>query len=304
LIENRGSLLVLAALIPATLLASLVSLIAPPFVAIVLAAVMAAAISVWAVALAAKGAGERPRSAHLISSLLERQVQHGKRLSIVDPQTTLLMRWYFDLRVSEEMTRCHRYGSKMTLLSVRRAEGQPAEGDASELDYVQVFARGLRNLDFATRLSSGRYCVCMPHTDGAGAEAAALRLIGESGETSVLIGIAEYDGSQRDVSAFIEQAFAVTSAHRQAAPGPWAADDITVAPAAPATLPANLFERVRAEESGHVELAPDQTRRDVRTKLRRAARKAGVALQLEDSQNGIYFQRLPANGPDAGEHVA
>jgi len=50
---------------------------------------------------------------------------------------------------------------------------------------------------------------------------------------------------------------------------------------------------VRIEAEGRVTLAPDETASGVKTKLRRAAKNAGVVLRLSDRDGSVYFQRVP-----------
>jgi hypothetical protein len=233
----------------------------------------------------------------------------------------------------------------MVLLSVRRRDDpQPDEAGENEVAFVQVFTRRMRSLDFATRMSDGRYCVCMPHTDVSGAESAAARLSQEIGESRVIVGIAEYDAG-RDVTSLIERAFAsIVSSPVPPAPvdfasgpdqtrldGPASAEEVAATETAaleddvvaPETVITNddtadaealpgkredypsLVARVRAEESGQIELSPSESRRDVKNRLRRAAKRAGVVLQLRDGDGAVYFQRLSRlGGAAADERVA
>jgi GGDEF domain-containing protein len=325
LINNKSSLLVLLALIPSTLSMYIVSAVAPSALGITLTAVTTAAICGVAVVMGTRDVHQVPRASRLISAMLERQVQPGRRLAIVDPETTLLKRWYFDLRLTEEINRSHRYGSKLAVLSVRRAdEPQPGSGE-TEVDFVQVFTRRMRSVDFATRISSGVYCVCMPHTDAAGAHAAAARLSDEIGAERVTMGMAEYDEDVKDVGSLVERALesritlfedpgATIHAGGEPVESPQAAEPSSVevarsngfyseepAPSTPQALndapekstAAGLLERIRSEDSGSVDVGPEETRREVRSRLRRAAKRAGVVLQLSDVEGAVHFKRSP-----------
>jgi hypothetical protein len=226
---------------------------------------------------------------------------------------------------------------------VRRRDNQRDEAGENEVAFVQVFARRMRSLDFATSMGDGRYCVCMPHTDISGAESAAARLSQEIGESRVVVGIAEYDAG-KDVTSLIERAFAsavpsaVPAAAGNFAPEPaqtgWDgqasvaevdvaetarpdADEMAPEAVASRQVPTNaealpvkredypsLVARVRAEESGQIDLSPSQSRRDVKNRLRRAAKRAGVVLQLRDGDGAVYFQRVSRGGAAADESVA
>jgi len=224
ILKSRVSF-VLLGLVPATALMVLISLVAPVAVAIVLAALVIGAICAVALDLHAREVKGLAQSNRVINKLLEKQVQPGRRLVILDPETTLFKRWYFDLRLSEEVNRCSRYGSPMALIAVRRlsSSGSQAERRNSletELDFVKVFMRNVRTLDLATKLNETDYCICLPHTDKRGAESVATRLLVEIGQTEISVGVAEYSGEDKEAEVTLERAFAdtVPAAAFQSAP--------------------------------------------------------------------------------------
>src|SRR5438046_1811237 len=89
---------------------SCASLFASAGIAIVFTGMLSVALA--EVALRSLRNTEQERR-HDFSSYLEQQVRYGKQIVIRDPQTTLLQRWYFELRVHEEIDRCKRYGNQM-----------------------------------------------------------------------------------------------------------------------------------------------------------------------------------------------
>jgi GGDEF domain-containing protein len=284
LYTDRVALLVLLAVVPSTASIYLISLVAPVAFGVALTAFVTAVLCGLLMFFHARRTKDEASSHHLISSLLERQVHRGKRLAIVDPETTLFKRWYFDLRLSEEILRCHRYGSSMTLLALERPCASGGDQTSEEdQDFVHVFMRNLRALDLATRVGDGEYCVCLSHTDKRGGEAVASRLLHGLGDTQVKVGIVEYDPANKLGGEFlIERAFA------EAVPcSSWH----PVQNEPPRADFRDIVERVRLQQAGSVPVGRDETVRGVKTRLRRAAKRSGVSLQLSERDGVVYFQR-------------
>ena len=288
ILTKRLPLIVLLGLVPAMALMFLISLVAPVAAAIALTAIVIGAICGLAIDLHAREVKDMTQSNRLINTLLEKQVQPARRLVILDPETTLFKRWYFDLRLSEELNRCKRYGSPMAMIAVRRAasssKAEPQVPRETEVDFVKVFMRNVRTLDLATKLNESDYCICLPHTDRGGAESVATRLLAEVGTAQISVGVAEYSSEDKESDLIIERAFAgtVAAAVFQAVPKleKKRADY------------KELLERVRIEEAGQVALAPDETPSGVKARLRRAAKTAGVVLRLTDREGTVYFERI------------
>src|SRR5688572_14778764 len=81
------------------------------------------------------------------STLLDRQVRNSRRISILDPDTALLQRWYFELRVAEEAARCQRYGLTM-IVAVVKADNEEGDG-LDEVELFPILAHTLRSADLA-----------------------------------------------------------------------------------------------------------------------------------------------------------
>ena len=140
-----------------------------------------------------------------ISAGLDRQVRNGRRLSILDPYTALLERWYFELRVTDEARRCRRYGMGMSMLfiTIEEDEGQKDDPDRNtevQMDFVQVLARSLRAVDLASRISEREFALCLPHTGEEGAMTLAWRISQNVGSYTVTMrkAVAPDDGFDFD----------------------------------------------------------------------------------------------------------
>ena len=290
-LNKKLPLLILLGLIPSTAAMYLISFVAPVALGIALTAAATAAICGISMAYKSRVQDNAAVTRSNISTFLDRQVQRGKRLAIVDPETTLLKRWYFELRLSEELVRRQRYGSSITVLAVERLDvprsGDPAShSEQPELDFVQMLTHGLRALDFATKVSDGRYCMCLPHTEKSGAQAIAVRLAKEVGRARIAVGVSEYDASEKEARSVIERAFAHTALVSE-----W---EEPAQPQLRRLEYGELVARVSEEETGAVSVAAEETPRAVKARLRRAAKRAGLALRLSDGDGVVYFQRMDA----------
>ncbi len=296
--NNRTALCILLAVVPTTTLAYVSTLILPAVVVIVLTAAITVGICVMAMLQHESQNRGASGARQLMSSLLERQVLSGKRLAIVDPETMLFKRWYFDLRLSEEINRCKRYGSRMSVLGLKRVDTRDADGASAgetELDFVQAFSRNLRALDLATRVGQGQYCVCLPHTDKTGGDSVASRLINGFGGGRIAISVVEYaaeDGAVGD--RLMERAMASASVSAM-----W--QDVREPGAVEAPLPIDAVEVVaglRLAESDEIRLAPGESAKSVKAKLRREAKKAGIAVTISEHDGVIEIRRASQAKPD------
>jgi GGDEF domain-containing protein len=264
----------------------LISLVLPTGAALVVAALVIGGACAVALELHTREVANIAQSNRAINSLLEKQVQPGRRLVIIDPETTMLKRWYFDLRLSEEVSRCRRYGSSLAVIAVRRLAGAGVDARTqTEVDFVKVFTRNVRSLDLAAKLGDQDYCICLPHTDKSGAEAVATRLLAEVGDGQVIVGVAEFDPQEKEGDVLIERAFSHAMPSSSFTPAPKLERRRSEY--------RELLERVSREQSGSVALGPDETPNGVKARLRRAAKSAGVALRLSDGDGAVYFERQP-----------
>jgi GGDEF domain-containing protein len=215
-----------------------------------------------------------------IGQILERQVQNGRRISIIDPSTGLLQRWYFDLRVSEEVNRCNRYGLPMTIVRLSVGSERPVHDGAEEWHLARVIARHLRQVDFASRVSATDFVVCLPHTASAGGKIVATRLVRGLREWHVQAGVASYPTDGKDLESLEGAALARQS------------DDWAEAGRAPLQN-AGLQERVarlRPGEVASVSLGPGDSARTVRKRLQRAAKQAGKDLMVWQGPGQMLFR--------------
>ena len=101
-----------------------------------------------------------------------------------DPRTGLLTRTHLYKELLKELARCERYGTKMSLMSLRITG---AGYDVQDSEHVELMddlgsqlAACVRSVDYAARWSENQYLVVLPETDLDGA-----RLFAKKVETSV-----------------------------------------------------------------------------------------------------------------------
>ncbi|HEY7465098.1 MAG TPA: diguanylate cyclase [Dehalococcoidia bacterium] len=226
---------------------------------------------------------EREAERHVLGEFLDRQVRSGRKLSILDPQTAMLQRWYFELRVAEEARRCRRYGTSMALMFVKVHDSSDADKtwtQEDEIDFVQMFGRTLRSVDLAARINEREYAVCLPHTTEEGADTAAGRLLNNSGayQLETLMAFCPRDGI--DYETLIDRATPYTPS------APQARDAGSV----PESL--QLVRLLDTTPAGEIAVPEGQTIRGVKAKMRRASKRAGVEIRIWEENGTIHFERL------------
>jgi diguanylate cyclase (GGDEF)-like protein len=155
--------------------------------------------------------GGRGASQAGLESQIKRQTSSMKRLAIYDPGTALYHRWYFELRLMEEIHRCERYGLSTAVLFFRLGKapadltfGLDTSGDNTHL--AQITSHVVRSVDLLATVGEGEYAVCLPHTDAEGAEAAATRIGRQLREYDAVVGFAVYPTDASDAESLIEAA--------------------------------------------------------------------------------------------------
>jgi RNA polymerase sigma-B factor len=115
------------------------------------------------------------KEAQMEVSLLRKRMEEQNRLieeqTVVDPQTRLYNRKYFDNRLEEELSRGSRHGHPVALLLVN-LEGfeqvSKAYGTIKAEETIQNAARLLlgkvRRVDIVTRIGAESFAVILPHT--------------------------------------------------------------------------------------------------------------------------------------------
>jgi diguanylate cyclase (GGDEF)-like protein len=262
----------------------------------VLVSPIAAAIVVAPLALVAAVAAS-PNDTHSrardtarvnLSAGLDRQVRNGRKLSILDPHTALMQRWYFELRVADEARRCRRYGMglSMLFLTIDGEEARANDVDWNtevQMDFVQVLARSLRAVDLASRTSEREFALCLPHTVEEGALTLAWRISQNVGQYKVTMrkAIAPEDGLDFDELSAKATEFT---------------------PSQPASKPQvepsthlELVQMVKTAPDGEVAIRDGESVRGAKTKLRRAAKRAGVDIRIWDENGAIHFERLASS---------
>jgi GGDEF domain-containing protein len=252
--------------------------------AIVVPVAVAAAFVAGLVIIPASYAdAEREAERRVLGEFLDRQVRSGRKLSILDPQTAMLQRWYFELRVAEEARRCRRYGTSMAIMFVRVQDSLDPNKTwthEDEIDFVQMFGRTLRSVDLAARISEREYAVCLPHTTEEGADTAAGRLLNNSGayQIETLMAFCPRDGV--DYETLIDRAAPYTPA----APRPHDTGSV------PESL--QLVKLLDTTPAGEITVPEGQTIRSVKAKMRRASKRAGVEIRIWEENGAIHFERL------------
>lgn len=108
-----------------------------------------------------------------------------ERMAQLDPLTQLYNRLSLDARANEEVARSRRYGDALSLMlvdidhfkAINDAHGH-ATGDSALRQVAECIRDHLRQPDSAFRFGGEEFLVLMPHTDAAGAGAAAERMRG------------------------------------------------------------------------------------------------------------------------------
>lgn len=222
-----------------------------------------------------------------VGQMLERQIQKGRRISIQDPITGVLQKWYFDLRLSEEIDRCKRYGVPMALLRVgaplNSTNRDPWGSSDREWQLAQAVSRRLRAVDIAARIAGLEFIICLPHTDLKGAEVAAKRLHEDLKGWSLSVAIATYPEDGEDVRGLIDTALT-------RAPAEWPE------PVEIQELPARrkygeIISELKAGEEAEIPLIDAETAKLVKQRLRRASKRVNVPLTIWEKNGHVFCKR-------------
>jgi len=252
------------------------------------AILLAVVITTAGMLILMRGFKDDASSRRNLGNLLEKQIRSSRQIAIHDPQTALLHRWYFELRVTEEITRYRRYGPSVTVLVVRpanRSEVNPSK-EMGEIDLVQVFAQTLRSVDMAARVGELEYAVCLPQTDAEGALAAAERILSKHANDDLIVGVAVCPDDGEDVESLLDKA--------QRTPSTEMGKVADIRRGSQRQPFATIVQTLKARESGEFLLAEGQTVARLKTTLRRAAKRAGLELTIWAEGNRVHFKRANA----------
>ena len=141
---------------------------------------------------------------------LARAAVRTKSAALYDPLTAIFHRWYFELRLEEEVRRCQRYGHSLSVIAMRVERPEDAkrtlETDPLELEIAKLAARTLRAVDIPASLGELEFAFCLPNTDAEGARITARRLREAIGKRGLSLGIACYPDSSIDGKKILEDA--------------------------------------------------------------------------------------------------
>jgi len=256
--------------------------------AIGFAIVAAAAAGAFSMLVVAHGGEANDRARRELASGLDRQVRSGRRLAIIDPRTGLLQHWYFEMRVAEEGARCARYGTKMALLVIDLPEEAGHDEPfltRKESVLADFVSKHMRSVDFAARLDPGRFGVCLPHASDEGSRGAANRLMSQfDAPESVRISLAVCPDAGLELDQLLSAAADI--------------DSRPPAAAEPAPAAIDLASRLRHETAGEIAIEEGETVKSARSKLRKAAKQAGVHVRVWEANGAIRFERVPSSKPE------
>jgi GGDEF domain-containing protein len=247
-----------------------------------------------AVAAAPNETAARAREAARVSinAGLHRHARSGRKLSILDPQTALLQRWYFELRVADEARRCRRYGMGMSTLFLRIEDDEKHATDPDwptevQMDFVQILARQMRAVDLASRTDEREFALCLPHTGDDGARSLAWRISQNVGSYKVTMRKALAPDQGFDYDALYEAAEIFVP------------EEPVARPVQEPSTHLQLVQLIKNEPYGEVPIPEGQTLRNTKSKLRRASKRAGVDVRIWEANGILHFERL-ANGQQRG----
>jgi GGDEF domain-containing protein len=175
------------------------------------ASVGAATLLALAFAIVAQLEAEKVRSRQIASvETLRVGTDRRRRLYLYDPETAILQRWYFEMRVEEELERARRYGQPLSVVVLRLA--RPVERPLKETEMpdaavAQRAARAVRSVDLAAGLGPFEYGFCLPNTPRDGACAAASRIGVALSDCALMIGIACYPQDHVAGGSILTQAY-------------------------------------------------------------------------------------------------
>ena len=142
---------------------------------------------------------------------VRRQVEGVRRTVLFDGTLGLYQRWYFELRLKEEMERCLRYDLSMAVVVVQLADD--GKGDAADQDWqaeaseaAYVTARAVRTVDLTATVGAREFAVCLVHCDRDGATVAMQRLAGVLGAHDCSIGTAVFPEDNCEPKQLVELA--------------------------------------------------------------------------------------------------
>jgi GGDEF domain-containing protein len=97
----------------------------------------------------------------------------------MEPESSWYRRWYFELRLEEEMLRSARHSRDLSLLILRLRRLDDLSGEQEEDHFLllsHIANNRLRATDIPGRLAADEYAIVLPETGPAGAEIVASRL--------------------------------------------------------------------------------------------------------------------------------
>lgn len=137
-------------------------------------AVLSIGMAVCVVSLSFRNASKQHRAV-LLQSL--KYTDERQRPTIYDQFSGLLCKWYFDLRLTEEIDRSARYGLQFSVLYIVLETDSYPTPTALAADVGPRLSGAVRASDLCADLGNQKFVVIMPQTGRTGAITAANRLV-------------------------------------------------------------------------------------------------------------------------------
>lgn len=150
-------------------------------------AVLAIGVAVCVASLSFRNASKQHRAV-LLQSL--KYTDERQRPAIYDPLSGLLCRWYFDLRLTEEIERSGRYGLQFSVLYIALETDSYPTPTALAADVGPRLREAVRASDLCADLGNKKFVVIMPQTGRTGAVTAVNRLVRLLAQLEPQIGLA------------------------------------------------------------------------------------------------------------------
>ncbi len=155
---------------------------------------------------------EVPAPSPQLLESLQRQVDGARRTAIYDPTVDLYQRWYFELRLQEEITRATRYKLSFAVVCLRIvAAALVSESTISDEAIIRgkaaaAISEAIRSSDVPSVLGGDGFGICLVHCDRKGAETTAARLRHALCGEAVQIGYAVYPDDNCEARQLIQLA--------------------------------------------------------------------------------------------------
>jgi hypothetical protein len=129
---------------------------------------------------------------------LSRQLRRRDLPPIFDLGTTWYQRWYFDLRLEEELIRAkrHDFPVSVIVITLMKEPGGPLSPERMDFNnrLSAIKDTKLRRTDIPAVLSERAYAICLPHTDKKRCQVVVDRISRTLKGYRYMLGVAEFPG--------------------------------------------------------------------------------------------------------------